>query len=132
MESMPARAVSMSFRPCPVTVTEIVSPGSTSPDSTAAISPATPAADAGSTKTPSRELSSRCAAKICSSETASIRPWESSRADSASSQEAGLPMRMAEATVSGFATGSPSTSGAAPAAWNPNIRGRVGTMPAAA
>ena len=32
---------------------------------------------------------------------------------------AGLPIRIAEATVSGFSIGCPSTSGAAPAAWNP-------------
>jgi hypothetical protein len=34
-------------------------------------------------------------------------------------------MRMALATVSGLATGSPRTSGAAPSAWNPSIRGRA-------
>ena len=41
----------------------------------------------------------------------------------ASSQRAGLPIRIALATVSGFATGLPCTSGAAPSAWKPNIRG---------
>ena len=35
----------------------------------------------------------------------------------ASSHRAGLPMRMADATVSGCSTGAPCTSGAAPAAW---------------
>src|SRR6476619_5320513 len=37
----------------------------------------------------------------------------------ASSQRAGLPIRIAEAIVSGSATGSPCTSGAAPSAWKP-------------
>jgi hypothetical protein len=41
----------------------------------------------------------------------------------ASSQRAGLPMRIALATVSGFGTGLPCTSGEAPSAWKPNIRG---------
>ena len=41
----------------------------------------------------------------------------------ASSQRAGLPMRIALATVSGSSTGAPCTSGAAPAAWKPSIRG---------
>ena len=39
-------------------------------------------------------------------------------------QLAGLPMRMAVATVCGSATGLPRTIGAAPAAWKPNMRGR--------
>ena len=43
----------------------------------------------------------------------------------ASSQRAGLPMRIALATVSGFSTRWPSTSGAAPAAWKPNSRGEA-------
>src|SRR6202022_2991807 len=38
-------------------------------------------------------------------------------------QEAGFPMRMAVATVSGWGTGTPDTSGAAPDAWNPSITG---------
>ena len=42
-------------------------------------SPATPAAEAGSTKTPSRRASSRCAARIWSSLTAANRPPDSSR-----------------------------------------------------
>ena len=41
----------------------------------------------------------------------------------ASSQRAGLPIRIALATVSGCSTRSPRTSGAAPAAWKPSIRG---------
>ena len=48
--------------------------------------------------------------------TASTRPRELVKAAIASSQRAGLPIRIAEATVSGLATGAPVTSGAAPAA----------------
>src|SRR5690606_32055280 len=52
-EPMWASGVSMSFNPCPVTVTVIVAPAGTSPASPAASRPATPAAEPGSTKTPS-------------------------------------------------------------------------------
>src|SRR5690625_4531548 len=47
----PLSAVSVSLSPLPVTVTTIVDPGSSSPP--ACVSPAAPAAEAGSTKTPS-------------------------------------------------------------------------------
>ena len=50
-------------------------------------------------------------------------PTDSSRACSACAQDAGLPMRMAVAMVSGWSTGWPSTRGAAPSAWNPHMRG---------
>ena len=40
-------------------------------------------------------------------------------------------MRMAVAIVSGNATGSPETSGAAPAACQPSMRGRLAARPAA-
>ena len=63
-------------------------------------------------------------ARICSSVTASIRPPDSSRAATACRQEAGLPIRIAVAMVSGVSTGCPRTIGAAPAAWKPHIRGR--------
>ena len=43
----------------------------------------------------------------------------------ASSHRAGLPIRIAEAIVSGDSTGWPSTSGAAPAAWKPSMRGAI-------
>ena len=56
--------------------------------------------------------------------TARMAPCEAAIAPIASSQRAGLPMRIALATVSGFATGAPCTSGAAPSAWKPSIRGR--------
>ena len=44
-------------------------------------------------------------------------------ASTASSQRAGLPIRIALATVSGCSTGAPCTIGAAPSAWKPSIRG---------
>ncbi len=50
-------------------------------------------------------------------------PPDSSRAASAWAHEAGLPIRMAVAMVSGWSTGWPRTMGAAPAAWYPHIRG---------
>ncbi|OLT19018.1 hypothetical protein BJF80_13270 [Serinicoccus sp. CUA-874] len=88
-----------------MTVHTIVAPAGTCPAACRFSSPATEAADAGSTKIPSREDSSRCAARISSSVTASTSPPDSSRAASACSQEAGLPMRMAVAMVSGSSTG---------------------------
>src|SRR5579883_2352760 len=51
------------------------------------------------------------------------QPPDAEAAASAGSQLAGLPMRMAVATVSGSSTGWPRTIGAAPAAWNPSILG---------
>ena len=57
--------------------------------------------------------------------TALTAPREDVKASIASSQRAGLPIRIALATVSGFATGAPCTSGAAPSAWKPNSRGRA-------
>ena len=62
--------------------------------------------------------------------TASIAPSDSSRAASARAAEAGLPIRIAVATVSGSSTGWPSTSGAAPAAWKAHIRGVRVALPA--
>ena len=55
--------------------------------------------------------------------TISIRPPDSSRAASASVQEAGFPTRIAVAAVSGFSTIALRTIGAAPSAWKPHIRG---------
>ncbi len=63
--------------------------------------------------------------------TAAITPPDSSRADVAPSQDAGLPIRIAEATVFGLATGDPWTIGAAPSACAPTIRGSVVARPAA-
>ena len=48
-----------------------------------------------------------------------MRPREVVTALIASSQRAGLPIRIADAIVSGFSTGLPVTRGAAPAAWKP-------------
>ena len=59
----------------------------------------------------------------------SISPCDESRASIAPVQDAGAPIRMAVAMVSGCNTGCPSTSGAAPAAWNPNILGSESTTP---
>ena len=63
--------------------------------------------------------------------TAANRPLEASRAVTAAAQDAGAPMRMAVAIVSGWRTGAPCTSGAAPAAWKPNMRGALGISPSA-
>ena len=63
--------------------------------------------------------------------TESIRPPEASRASTASCQEAGLPIRIAVAIVSGAATGRPVTIGAAPLAWKPSIRGVPAARPQA-
>ena len=106
-----------------MTVQTMRAPAGTSPASCVASRPATEAAEPGSTKTPSWDERKRCASRICSSVTASMRPPDSSRAASACVHEAGLPMRIAVAMVSGSSTGCPSTSGAAPAAWKPHILG---------
>src|SRR5436853_4635511 len=81
------------------------------------------AALAGSTKIPSLDASQLCAAKISSSVTTSISPFDSSSAAHACFQLAGLPIRIAEAIVSGFATILSWKIGAAPAAWKPIIAG---------
>ena len=74
--------------------------------------------------------------RISSSETEPMSPPDSSRAAIAESQEAGLPIRMAVAMVSGSVTGWPRTSGAAPSAWKPHITGSfvetAGSSPAVA
>src|SRR2546423_2832226 len=90
-----ARAVCGSFRPCPV------STHTTRPDAPYFSSPATDAADAGSQKTASREPSSEYASRISSSVTALISPRDDVTASIASSQRAGFPIRIADATVSG-------------------------------
>ena len=56
--------------------------------------------------------------------TASKSPPDSCCAATANSVDAGLPILIAVATVSGFVTGRPSTKGAAPLAWKAHIRGR--------
>ena len=102
--------------PCPVQITTTRFPLTFSdPDSSCALSPANPAADAGSTQIPAA-ASAFCAARIWSSLTAIIFPPDSSAAASACSPRAGFPIRIAVAIVSGFSTTWPKTSGAAPAA----------------
>ena len=64
--------------------------------------------------------------------TAANRPPDSSRAVIACVHDAGAPIRIAVAIVSGCRTGAPCTSGAAPAAWKPNIRGSASITPSAA
>src|SRR5436305_98341 len=77
--------------------------------------PAIDAALAGSTKIPSLDASQLCAAKISSSVTTSIAPFDSSSAARACFQLAGLPIRIADAIVSGLATILSWKIGAAPA-----------------
>jgi hypothetical protein len=125
-------AVVGSFSPEPVsTQTTTASPGS-SPVAAARETPASPAADEGSQNTPSSSASARYAARISSSLTASIRPPLSSRAAIAFVHEAGFPIRIAVAIVSGCSIGRPRTSGAAPAAWKPHIAGVAEACPRAA
>src|SRR5665647_1217333 len=62
--SSPRKAHCGSLRPWPVTVTVILAPAGTRPASASISRPATPAADAGSTKMPTRADSNRWAARI--------------------------------------------------------------------
>src|SRR5205823_8587783 len=78
--------------------------------------PAIGAALVGSTKIPSFHASQLCAARISWSVTTSTSPFDSSSAARASFQLAGLPIRIADAIVSGFATILSWKIGAAPAA----------------
>ena len=126
----PASAVDGSLRPLPVSTHTTVASASSSPARAALATPASDAADDGSQNTPSSLATSRWAARISSSVTASMRPPDSSRAAIASVHEAGLPIRIAVATVSGWSTGRPLTSGAAPAAWKPHMRGTASMRPA--
>ncbi len=95
------------------------------------ITPAIDAADAGSQKIPSDSATSLYASRISASLTMRMSPPDSSRAASACFQEAGFPIRMAVATVSGLRTGCPRTMGAAPSACHPSILGRRFDRPAA-
>src|SRR5581483_725650 len=96
-----ASAVSGSLRPWPVSTHAI----RRAPSAPCASRPATPVADAGSQNTPSSAARNRYADRICSSLTAAIIPCEEVTASIACSQRAGLPIRIAEATVSGCSTG---------------------------
>ena len=124
-------AHSGSFRPWPVTVQTTVDPRGIRPSSTAWTRPATLAALASSTKTPTVRASIRYVWRISRSVTARITPPDSSRASSALVHEAGLPMRIAVAMVVGSVTTEPETIGAAPDAWKPNILGNLVALPAA-
>src|SRR6058998_1229772 len=107
-------AASGSLRPEPVSTTTVTASVSTLPSRTSRNSRASGAADAGSANSPSLLASRIWAERISVSVTAAMMPPDSSRAEVAPSQEAGLPMRIAEATVLGLATGDPVTMGAAP------------------
>ena len=126
-----AMALSGSFSPWPVKVQTIVSPGRKKPSLDDFTTPAMGAAEAGSQKTPSHSATSLYASRISASLTMRMYPPDSSRAASACFHEAGLPMRIAVATVSGFATGAPRTMGAAPSACSPSIFGSDFALPAA-
>ena len=85
-----------------------------------------PAAEAGSTKTPSwrGELALGGEDLVVADRARTGRRTRCAAA-SASFHEAGLPIRIAVALVSGSGNGSPVTSGAAPSAWKPRITGRL-------
>src|SRR5918995_987467 len=103
------------FRPWPVnTLTTVPSGALSSPASLS--SPAIPAAEAGSQKTPSSWASISWAARISASVTLSMSPPESRAAVRAPSLLAGDPILMALATVSGLSKSWPATSGEAPSA----------------
>src|SRR4051812_39331233 len=123
-------AVAGSLSPFPVRTHTTTASGSSSFCRAARDPPATLAADDGSQKTPSSLATSAYAARISASLTASIRPPDSSRAAIAFSHDAGLPIRIAVAIVSGCSTGRPVTSGAAPSAWKPHMRGAAAISPA--
>src|SRR5512145_1648668 len=126
-----AIALSGSLRPCPVSVQTIRSPRRKNDSLADFITPAMEAADAGSQKMPSVSATSLYASSISASLTILMAPPDSSRAASACFHDAGLPIRMAVATVSGFLTGCPRTMGAAPSACQPSIFGSRCDRPAA-
>src|SRR6266404_608250 len=109
-----AIAVSGSLSPCPVKVSTRRSRGRSRPLAPSRSAPASEIAEAGSANTPSVRARRRYAARMSSSLIASIAPPDSSRAASAACQLAGLPMRMAVATVRGSSITLPRTMGAAP------------------
>src|SRR5699024_851270 len=118
-----------SLSPWPVTVTAIVAESGTLPASAVLSSPATEAAEPGSTKMPSSRERNLRASRLSSSVTESVKPPEPSGAASARLRRAGLPRRLAAATVSGASAGCPSTRGAAPAVCTPHISGSLCAAP---
>src|SRR5215210_1386765 len=123
------RITSGSLSPCPVRTLTTVPSGSL-PSPASFMRPAIPAAEAGSQNTPSSRASISWAARISASVTLSIRPPESLAAARAPSPLAGEPILMALATVSGFSKSCPATSGEAPSAWKPSMRGTESECPA--
>lgn len=123
-------ALSGSFRPCPVSVQTRRCPSRKNRSAPNFITPAIEAADAGSQKIPSVSATILYASRISASLTMRMSPPDSSRAASACLHDAGLPIRIAVATVSGFGTGAPRTIGAAPSACQPSIAGRRFAFPA--
>src|SRR2546422_4508854 len=123
-------AASGSLSPDPVSTTTVIESFSILPSRTSLNRRARGAADAGSANSPSLLASRICADRISVSVTAAITPPDSSRAVVAPSQEAGLPIRIAEATVFGCGTGCPLTMGAAPSACAPTILGSLVARPA--
>src|SRR5579875_3221685 len=89
-----------SFSVCPVSSSTVDSSGCTNPPATSFLSPASVTAEAGSHPRPSAPISAFASA-ISNSETCSQRPPVLWRALTALRHEAGLPIRIAEARVSG-------------------------------
>src|SRR6202042_1335892 len=119
-------ARSGSLSPCPVNTHTTVEPAGTR----CLISPAPEAEEAASQKTDSCWARKVYASMISSSVTAVMDPPDSDAAAVAEYQLAGFPMRIAVGIVSGFSTGGRRTMGAAPAAWNPSMRGNLVDRPA--
>ena len=120
----PSSAVAVSLRPWPVTVTTTVLPRTTSPPASSGEQPGDPGGRGrlDEDAVARGELALR-GQDLVVADRARTRPPDSSRAASASFHEAGLPIRIAVARVSGSGNGSPVTSGAAPSAWKPRITG---------
>src|SRR5215212_5727906 len=123
------RITSGSLSPCPVRTLTTV-PSGPLPSPASFMRPAMPAAEAGSQKTPSSWASISWAARISASVTLSMRPPDSRAAERAPSLLAGEPILMALATVSGLSKSWPATSGEAPSAWKPSMRGAEPACPA--
>src|SRR3954467_4264089 len=101
---MPLRAVSGSLSPLPVTVHTTVDPLATQPSSIDFNRPAMLAADAGSTKTPSVRATRWYGGGISSWGAARKRPLDCCCASTAEAHDAGDPIRIAVAMVSGWLT----------------------------
>ena len=124
-------AVSMSLSPWPVTVITTVLPARSAPAACSSSS----AGDAGRRGRLDEDAVAGGELALGGQDllVGDLRnmPPDSSAAATARSQEAGLPIRIAVATVSGSGTGAPITIGAAPAAWKPRITGVLVASPEA-